>query len=148
MGPYKITMRLDFFFFCGNRATSRGRVILLRSLSANFFFLLLFFCVVVVLSFILSRRSVAGSEQVQPLQRIVDRTTNYGTIILYICISPNKIASSFHQRLISSFSFIHSYHRFIELFPLVLVRLSAISLLPPISFALRYLVFLHVFSDC
>lgn len=75
MGPYKITMRLDF---CGNRATSRGRVICcIRSLLLFFPLRLFFFF------FFFSFLSVAGSEQVQPFQRIVDRTTNYGTIILY-----------------------------------------------------------------
>lgn len=137
MGPYKITMRLDF---CGNRATSRGRVICcVRSLLLlHFFFTLLF---LFFFSFFLSR--VAGSEQVQPFQRIVDRTTNYGTIILYHLTRRLLSLSTPYSLPLPPTPILHIW--FIELFPL-LVRFSAISLL--FQLFAPYLVFLLAFSDC
>lgn len=105
MGPYKITMRLDF---CGNRATSRGRVICcIRSLLSFFSSFFLFVC-----------RRTRASATISTDRRSYNKLRNNNFI------SPLIRRLSFHQYHASP-----PFLSFNRAFSSLLIRLSVISLL-------------------
>lgn len=136
MGPYKITMRLDF---CGNRATSRGRVICcVRSLLLLHFFFTLLFLFFFFFLFIACRR-IRASATISTDRRSYNKLRNNNFI------SPNKTPFVPVNAVLSSSS-PYPHPPYMVYRALSAFKFSAISLL--FQLFAPYLVFLLAFSDC